>query len=284
MTGGSGFLGSSVVPCLAAAGHNVVALARTPRAAHLLDGLGAAPIMGDLDDASSIDAAFAASHADVLVNLASLGRGHGPTVVAAAEEATVARAVFVSTTSIFTMLPSPSKPTRLAAEAEVVGSSLSWTIVRPTMIYGKPGDRNMARLLRGLKRVPVVPVPGGGAGLHQPVHVDDLAGAIVACVDEPRSIGCTYELAGPDPLTLKAVIEQAAQAVGRRPRCVSVPLKASVRAARMYESLVKRPRLSAEQVARLGENKAFDISAARRDLSFMPREFSRGIREEAAML
>src|SRR5439155_25711459 len=122
--------------------------------------LGAAPVGGDLDDPDSVDAVFAASQAEALVNLASLGFGHAPTIVAAAEEAGLRRAVFVSTTAIFTTLEARSKAVRQAAEDTVTASSLHWTIVRPTMIYGGPDDRNMARLLQLLRRFPVVPLPG----------------------------------------------------------------------------------------------------------------------------
>lgn len=284
MTGGSGFLGSRVVPLLVGAGYEVSALARSAAAAATLDGLGATALAGDLDDPASVDAAFAASGAQALVNLASLGFGHAPTIVAAAEEAGLQRAVFVSTTAIFTTLDARSRAVRQAAEDVVRASALDWTILRPTMIYGAPGDRNMARLLRLLRKAPVVPLPGGGRGLQQPVHVDDLAQAVVAALTAAAAIGQGYELAGPEPLALRDVVRQSAAAVGRAPRVVSLPLAPAVAAVRLYERVSGRPRLRAEQIERLAEDKAFDIAAARRDLGFDPRPFAAGIREEAACL
>ena len=284
VTGGSGFLGGSVVPLLVAARHEVTALARTPAAAERVAALGATAIPGDLDDPASVDAAFAVSDAEALVNLASLGFGHAPTIVAAAEEAGLHRAVFVSTTSIFTGLQTATKPIRLAAEDAVMTSALDWTIIRPTMIYGMPADRNMARLLRALRRLPVLPLPGGGRGLQQPVHVDDLAGAIVAALDRPPTIGRAYDVAGPEPITLRTVIEEAGDAVDRHPRLVALPLRPIVAAMRVYEVVAPSPRLKSEQIARLAEDKAVDISPARADLGFDPRPFRAGISAEAALL
>jgi uncharacterized protein YbjT (DUF2867 family) len=284
VTGGSGFLGGSVIPQLLAAGHEPTALARTATAAERVAALGARPVLGDLDDPASVDAAFAESGAEALVNLASLGFGHAPTIVAAAEEAGLKRAVFVSTTSIFTRLPTASKPVRVAAEDAIRASLLDWTIVRPTMIYGRSGDRNMARLLRGLRRLPLLPLPGGGAGLQQPVHVDDLATAIVSTLERPGSVHQAYDVAGPDPMALREVIQQAAAAVGKRPRLVPVPLSPAVALVRLYERVASSPRLKSEQLARLAEDKAVDISAARADLDFAPRSFTDGIRAEAAQL
>ena len=284
VTGGSGFLGGHVVPLLVSRGEQVVALARSATAASQVAGLGADAVPGDLDDPFSIDRAFADSGADALVNLASLGFGHAPTIVAAAEDAGITRAVFVSTTAIFTNLNAGSRVTRQSAEDVITASALEWTVIRPTMIYGTPADRNMVRLLRLLRRTRWVPVPGGGHRLQQPVHVEDLARAVVAALDTSTAIGKAYDVAGPEPLTFRRVIEQAAEAVGCRARLVPVPLAPMAASVRLYERVVDRPRIKGEQLERLAEDKAFDISSARQDLAFEPRSFAEGIREEAAML
>jgi uncharacterized protein YbjT (DUF2867 family) len=283
VTGASGFLGAHVVAQLIARGHAVNALARSETAAARVAELGATPVPGDLDDAASLDEAFAASGAEALVNLASLGFGHAPNIVAAAEEAGLKRAVFVSTTAIFTTLNAGSKQVRLTAEDTIRTSALDWTIVRPTMIYGTAADRNMARLLQLVRRSPVVPLPGGGHRLQQPVHVNDLACAIVAAVESPLAVGQAYDLAGPEPLTLRQVLSEAATAVGRSPRMVAIPLAPAVAVVKLYERVAPRPRVTAEQLQRLGEDKTFDISAARRDLAFAPRSFATGIAEQARM-
>jgi len=262
----------------------VVALARSAAAAGRVVALGAEALEGDLDVPAPLAAAFAGVGADVLVNLASLGFGHGPAVIAAATDAGIVRAVFVSTTAIFTTLAAPSKAVRLAAESAVAASALGWTIIRPTMIYGTPGDRNMVRLLKLVQRTSVVVVPGDGRGLQQPVHVDDVALAISAAVERPATAGVAYDLAGPDALPLNAIIADAADTLGRRPRIVHVPLGPTTAMVRAYERVARHPRLRAEQLARLAEDKVFDIAPARRDLDFEPRSFTEGIRAEAEML
>ncbi len=284
VTGGSGFLGGHVLAVLVANGHDVSALARSREAAERVWSLGATAVPGDLDDPASLDLAFASSEADTLVNVASLGFGHAPAIVAAAEDAGLKRAVFVSTTGIFTTLNPASKAVRLAAEEAIRASGLDWTIVRPTMIYGTPADKNLARLLRLLRRSPILLLPGGGNRLQQPVHVDDVACAIVAAMETPLSMGIAYDVAGPQPLTLCQLVSEAGAAVRRSPRVVSLPLEPAIVAARLYERVARRPRLKAEQLRRLGEDKAFDIGPARQDLGFDPRPFAEGIAQAAAML
>lgn len=287
VTGGSGFLGQAVLSLAADRGLRVLALARSTTAAARVSARGAVPVRGDLDHRRSLGAAFAEAveqGADVLVNLASLGFGHAPAVVSAAEEAGLRRAVFVSTTAVTTRLPAASRRTRLEAEAVVQDSGLAWTVLRPTMIYGHPGDRNLSRLLTLLRRVPLLPVPGGGRGLQQPVHVDDLATAVLAAAEAPQAVGRRYDIAGPEPVTFRDLLREAGEAVGRRPLLVPTPLGPTAWLLTRYERLSASPRLRAEQVRRLAEDKAFDITPAVCDLGFAPRSFREGIRAEAREL
>lgn len=284
VTGGSGFLGRFVLPRLREQGHDVWALARSDAAARKVEALGATPVRGDLDDGvDHLTAAFRTGGGRALVNLASLGFGHAPTIVAAATTAGLRRAVFVSTTALFTELAAPSKALRTAAEADICASALDWTIVRPTMIYGTPEDRNMWRLLRLLRRLPVVPLPGGGSNLHQPVHVADLADAVVSALATEAAAGKAYDVAGPDALTFRQIVAGAAAAVGRSPKTLTVPAAPVIAALARLEATGRSLPVTAEQVARLVEDKAFDISLAMTDLGFSPRSFDDGIRAEARM-
>ena len=208
-----------------------------------------------------------------VVYCASMGFGHVPRLVQQLQDAGIGRAVFVSTTAIFTRLPAPSRTLRLEAEASVEHSALEWTILRPTMIYGSERDRNISRLLRLLKRWPLFPLCGNG--LWQPIYVEDLADAVVKSLDSPRTIGQTYNLAGACPLPFSDLIRTAANAVSRRVWLVPVPLSAAVLAARLTRIVTP------EQILRLAEDKAFDYADATRDFGFQPRSFSDGIRREA---
>ena len=318
--GGSGFLGGYVLRTAARDGHQVLALARSAAAAGTVTARGAQPAAGDLGDPARLDQAFAVAAAggcDVLVCLASLGYGHGPAIVAAAEEAGIKRAVFVSTTAVTTALHPPTKQVRLAAEDQIRRSGLDWTILRPTMIYGDAGDRNLSRLLRLLTRTPVLPVPGTGGCLHQPVHVADAAAAVLAAAQrlaapglvapgllasgllasgllapgllasgpaQGAGSGSLYNVAGPEPIPFGELLRTCARAVGSRTRLLPVPLAPLVPLARGYERLSRHPRLRAEQLLRLGEDKSFAIDDTIRDLGYAPRPFADGIAGEARLL
>src|SRR5436190_11775067 len=163
LVGATGFLGAAVAGRLAA--RRPIALVRPTSDRSFLP----PPVElreGDLADPLPLEGVNA------LVYCASMGFGHVPRLVRQLEERGVRRAVFISTTAIFTNLPSRSRALRLEAEAAVQAASLDWTILRPTMIYGSARDRNVCRLLRFLKHWPIFPLCANA--LWQPVHVDDL--------------------------------------------------------------------------------------------------------------
>jgi uncharacterized protein YbjT (DUF2867 family) len=211
-----------------------------------------------------------------VVYCASMGFGHIPSVVRQLESAGVHRAVFVSTTAIFTSLPSASRRLRLDAEAAVANSALEWTILRPTMIYGTSRDRNISRLLHFLRRWPVFPLCGNA--LWQPIYVADLADAVVAALDSSLAMGRSYNLAGACPLRFADLVRSAAASLSRRVLLVPVPVSAAVLAARLTRVVTP------EQIRRLAEDKAFDYSAATRDFGFRPRSFADGVRFEVRAL
>jgi nucleoside-diphosphate-sugar epimerase len=205
-----------------------------------------------------------------------MGFGHVPRLVDRLQAAGVQRGLFVSTTALFTSLPAASRAPRLEAETAVRASTLDWTIVRPTMIYGTSRDRNISRLLRFLARWPLFPVCGNA--WWQPIYVEDLADAVIAALETPTTVGRAYNLAGAYPIRFADLVRTAARSVFRRVILVRVPVVAAVLAARVTRVV------SAEQVRRLAEDKAFEYSAATRDFGFQPRSFAEGVRLEARSL
>jgi uncharacterized protein YbjT (DUF2867 family) len=268
IVGASGFLGGYVTHRLSE--RQPVALVReTSTRASLPQGIDVR--VGDLDAT-----ALPLENIETLMYCASMGFGQVPGLVRQLERDGVKRAVFISTTAIFTRLPSASRAVRLEAEAAVQASSIEWTILRPTMIYGSAGDRNISRLLRFLRRWPVFPWCGNA--LWQPIYVEDLADAVVAALDSPSSVCRAYNLCGAEPLTFAELVKTAGRAVGRRVVLVPMPLEAAVVAARLIRVV------SPEQIRRLAEDKAFAYAEAIRDFGFSPRSFEAGVRQEARSL
>ena len=278
VTGATGFTGSYVVPLLLRQGAHVRCLVRASSDTSRLPISQVELVVGDLSEQNSIERALQGT--DALVNIASLGFGHAPNIVNAAVAARVQRAVFISTTAVFTTLNAPSKSVRLAAEETVRASGLSYTILRPTMIYGSSRDRNMCRLIRYLRRWPLIPVFGRGEHLQQPVYVEDLAAAVVQSLQSEQAVGRSYNVSGQAPLTYNQIIDTVSDALGRKARKVHLPVSPLVTALGALERFSLRLPIKAEQVLRLNEDKAFDSLEAIEDFGYRPRSFAEGIRLE----
>jgi nucleoside-diphosphate-sugar epimerase len=278
LTGATGFTGSHVLELLLAGGYRPRCLVRPSSSIDHLREAGVETVGGDLGDEDSLAAAM--KGVDTLLNTASLGFGHAAGLVSAAERAGVRRAVFISTTAIFTSLNARSRSVRVAAEESVRQSTLQQTILRPTMIYGTARDRNMARLIRFLKRSPVIPVVGSGRSLQQPVHVQDVASAMVAAMETDAAIGHAYNLSGAVPLTFVQVISTITKLLGRKVVRVHLPVRPVLFALRVAERARLPLPVKEEQILRLNEDKAFDYDAAARDFGYAPIPFAEGVRRQ----
>jgi nucleoside-diphosphate-sugar epimerase len=282
VTGGTGFTGSRVVPLLLKHGYQVRCLYRPDSDRSHLPEPGIKWVAGDLSDTQVL--AFSMKGTEALVNIASLGFGHAGSIIRAAQEAGIQRAIFISTTAIYTQLNAKSKNTRLAAEQAIQASGLDYTILRPTMIYGSPRDRNMWRLIQFLRLSPLVPIFGDGNHLQQPIHVDDVARAVTSCLSSDRTIGKNYNIAGRHPITYDNVVDTVARQLNKSVRKMHLPSQPAVFFLKLLEHLHIPFPVKAEQILRLNENKNFGYEEAKIDFGFAPMSFEDGIRLELKSL
>ena len=278
VTGGTGFTGSQVVPILLKNGYEVRCLYRPQSDRLVLPQPEIEWAIGDISDPQALSTSMQGT--DALVNIASLGFGHADSILRGAKNAGIQRGIFVSTTAIFTQLNAKSKKVRLAAERAIETSGLKYTILRPTMIYGSPGDRNMWRLVRFMRYSPIIPIFGDGNYLQQPIYVGDVAQTIVNCLCNDQTIGKSYNIAGKVPLTYNQVIDTIAGQMNKRVWKIHIPSSPVVSVLKFFEQIRIPFPIKAEQVLRLNENKDFSYAEAERDFGFNPLSFEEGIKSE----
>jgi len=275
--GATGFTGKRVLPLLKANGP-IRVFARCNSDTSLAVSLGMEVAVGDYADVDSLTKALQGCSG--FINCGSLGFGHAQNLVDACRKANVQRALFLSTTAIFTNLAAPSKKIRIEAEKIIQTSGLDWTILRPTMIFGDVDDRNMIRLLKFLKRSPFVLIPGSGNSLQRPIYVEDLAHAIVAAFFNSKTIRKSYNLSGAKPLSFNEVIESACESLHVKRIKIHLPVAPLRLVAKILEKLSKKPWIKEEQILRLLEDKAFDHDKAKADFSFNPLDYKSAIQKE----
>ena len=280
VTGATGFLGEYVVRNLIDAGMGVRALVRKTSDVSFIGTSDVEICYGDLDKISSIELAL--EGVDILINLASLGYEYVSNIVEAAVNQGVERAVFVSTTSIFSKLDTTTKFRRIQSELIIAESGLLYTIIRPTMIYGSPRDRNIWRLIEFMKKWSFVPVIGGGTALQQPVYVNDVAKCILRTMVCDDSIRQSYNIAGLHSLSYLEIINLIMTRMDVNVRKIYCP----VIFARIITELFGKIGLgiTSEQILRFSEDKVVDNSLAIQHLGYSPLDFAQGLEFELQWL
>ena len=294
VTGGTGFVGRAVLSRLREAGHAVRLLVRHPQAARAEDlatRYGAELAAGDVLEAATIRQAMQEMEAVIhLVGIISeIGRntfeqahtGATRNVVSAAVEAGVGRYVHMSALGTRPDARSRYHQTKWAAEEAVRQSSLAWTIFRPSLIYG--AEDHFVQLFARLARwSPALPVMGTGRARLQPVEVEVVAAAFVGALTEPRAIGGTYDLGGPDRLTFSEILAVITAATGRRRWQVRIPLPlARLQAALLefaFPRLLRRAApLNRDQLLMLEEDNVGDAQPANTLFNLHPQTFREGV-------
>jgi len=283
IAGGTGFLGRHVAEALRAAGHSVVLLARGTRQATPDAGVEVVKA----DAASGPLPPEALRGADAVINLIGIkSEDAGQTferthveatrhLLDAAAEAGARRFVQVS---VVCSRPDPSSAyhdTKWRAEGLVRASGLDATVLKPGVIYG-PGYDMVTHLVKMIRFVPVFPVVGRGDSLLQPVHADDVAAAVVGALNNPGAVGKSYDVVGPERMTLRAVVETVARGVGLPLWVVGTPLWFQRAAVGAMSALFRNPLSTPAQLRMLIDGLYGDPNPARADLGVEPRPFTAG--------
>lgn len=150
---------------------------------------------------------------------------------------------------------------------------LSTTILRPTMIYGGPGDANVERIAHLVRRFRVFPLFAGTTGRRQPVHAADLGAAAVDALLGDRTRERVYTVAGGEAVTVRELVSRVAETNGARVRFVVLPPRPVEWTARQLTRLPRVRSIPAGAFARLSEDLVFDNSAATEDFGYLPRRF-----------
>ncbi len=237
VAGGTGFIGSYLCRALVDGDHEVTALSRsggdTPE--------GVESAAGDVTDQSSI--ASAIDGHDAVVNLVALSPLFEPkggnimhdrihrkgteNLVDVAESSGVER--FVQLSALGADPDGDTAYIRAKGQAEEIvrESDLDWTIFRPSVVFGEGGEfvpftKRLKKMFAPL--VPLYPLPGGGKTRFQPIHVEDLVPMVIAALEEDEHVGETYEIGGPETLTLRRVTDLVYEAEDRGITILPLPM------------------------------------------------------------
>jgi uncharacterized protein YbjT (DUF2867 family) len=242
VTGATGFVGRHAIPALLQGGHRVVGLVRSPIGGDaVLERIGAArrdaieTRIGDVTRPETLAPALAG--VDAVLHLAAIPRDFRGgadlrlvntegtrAVVAAMRAADVRRLVHMGAMGVEDDPDLHYASSKAKAEALVAASGLDWTILKPSLQFGR-GD-GFFNIIADLVRLSpgVVPVPGRGDSRFQPIHVEDVARVAAAAFTDPSTIGARLELGGPRYWTYREITQEVLQALDKRRAILPMPV------------------------------------------------------------
>lgn len=233
--GGSGFIGRYVAKKLAKQGWRVRCAVRRPNEAQFLKPYGdvgqVEPIQANIRDEASTLRAIRGS--DAVINLVAIlfptGKQTFDAVqlegaerisrLCAAEG--IDRLVHISAIGADADSEIPYSRTKGLAEQAVLGHVPTATILRPSLVFG-PEDQFFNRFAGMARMLPIMPLIGGDTKF-QPVYVGDVAEAAVRALGDASARGQTFELGGPEVVTMRNVYEIIFEETRRKRFMISIP-------------------------------------------------------------
>jgi nucleoside-diphosphate-sugar epimerase len=186
-------------------------------------------------------------------------------VLAAARAAGARRIVFTSTISAMRERLGPYGRSKRLAEERVRAAGIPFVILRPSLVYGGGETGLVSTLARHLRALPVMPVIGDGRIALDPVHLDDLCDVIAACLARDDVLGRTYDVLGPDRVTLDDFLRRLGGVLGVRRPLLHLPARPSLLLARLLAGVMANPPITVDNVLGLTSPARVDRQATLRD-------------------
>jgi NADH dehydrogenase len=204
----------------------------------------------------------------------SINIGGTQNVVEAAHEAGVRRIVITSLIGADPHSAYPYLRSKGKAEETIRSSGLDYTILQVSAVYGE-GDQWTMKMAMGLHALPVIfPIPGDGRARMQPLYVDDMAECLLRSLDDPRTIGKTMLVGGPQFLSLDDVVTEVMQVTGVRRRRYHLRMPTARSLSRLSMRLLGRAPFSEAMLDLLMVNRTTTLDSVSYQFGFQPARMS----------
>src|SRR3989449_5138460 len=288
ITGATGYIGRHLVARLVAQGERPRCLVRDiSRAKRILPADKVELVEGATTSPASLDAAV--QGVDTIVHAAfltadrkqSAGNEYEKTnvqgttnLVKAAKKSGVKRIIEISGLGTRPDKPGSYMQGRYLAEKMLKESSLDWTIIQPSVLFGKnaPFIKGLSDLIR---TAPVVPLIGGGKVLFQPIYVEDVVTVIIKTLEDPvRTTNKTYTIGGPAYYSFTQVIDALLHTMHKTRIKAPAPTPLVGVGAAVMEAVLPKPPLTRAAMILFSFNNTTDLNSVERDFGFKPMSFT----------
>ncbi len=288
ITGATGYIGSELVKRLVEQGIRPRCLVRDiQKAKSILPANNVELVQGDTTQPATLTAAVQDIETIIHAAFVTADRkapsenfyeatnvGGTKSLILAAQKAGVQRIIEISGLGTKPDKPGSYMQGRYLAEKMLVDSGLNWTIIRPSVLFGKnaPFIKGLSDLIR---TAPVVPLIGGGKTMFQPIHVDDVVTVIIKTLEDPqRTNGHIYTIGGPEYYSFSQVFDVLLHAMHTNRPKVYAPTPLVGIGAALMEAILPKPPLTKAAMTLFSFDNTTDLHSVERDFGFTPISFA----------
>jgi nucleoside-diphosphate-sugar epimerase len=293
LAGGAGMVGQNLTPLLQARGDRVVVLDKNRPNLALLARLnpGVETHLADLAEPGPWMDLFggAAAVVDLKAQIAAPGpelfernnvraQRH---ILEACRRASIRHLIHLSSSVVISVARDAYSETKRQAERLVRESGVLFTTLRPPLMFGCFDVKHLGYISRLLERTPLLPIPGSGRYLRQPLYVMDLCRIILVCLGRPPS-NAAHDVIGHERLDFIDLIRMIARARRLHRVILPTPLPLFALLLRTYGLLTRRPAFVQEQLEALVAGDDFPVSPWVEEFGVRYTPFSEGLEETLA--
>lgn len=294
ITGATGYIGRHLVQRLVSEGERPRCLVRDPkRAATILPAAKVGLVHGDTTQPALLEAAV--QGIDTIVHTAFITADrkaqsshfyeetnvHGTSnLIAAAKTAGVKRIIELSGLGTKPDKPGSYMEGRYLAEQMLIDSGLAWTIIRPSVLFGKDASfiKGLTDLLRS---APIAPLIGGGKTMFQPIYVEDVVTVILKVLAEPaRTHNKIYTIGGPAYYSFSQIYDLLLKTMGKTRPKIYAPTPLVGIGAAVMEAILPKPPLTKAAMTLFSFDNTTDLTSVERDFGFTPQSFKQYLQEQ----
>lgn len=287
VTGAAGFVGRNLLPYLIENGFGVLAIVKNEQEKCVIEKLPIKIIVADLSKSGKWQEHL---EADVIVHLASEISSKNKddfyknnvvatkNLIKAAKKSKVKNIIHFSSAAVTSIRQDPYSKTKKEQEDIVTCSKIPFLILRPSMMYGPTDDKNIGWLIKTLKKLPIIPLPGGGYFGRQPIYISDICQIILKMING-STINKIYEIHGYEYVSMREMVKVIKAQFNIKNPVIIIPvvfLKLFI----IVNQLVSRnPKFTIDQIESLISGEKFKGDDWAKIFDIMPTKFSDGIKK-----
>ncbi len=287
VTGAAGFVGRNLLPLLIKNGFDVIGVVKNEAEKFKIEKLPIKILVADLSKRGQWQHSI---KAEVIVHLASAISSKNPdsfyqnnviatqNLIEAAKKNKIKKIIHFSSAAVTSIRQDPYSKTKKEQEDIIKNSKIPYLILRPSMIYGPTDDKNVGWLIKTIKKLPLIPLPGGGSFGRQPVFVDDICQIVIKMISS-KNFNKVYEIHGYEYVSMKEMVNVIKDNFNIKNPVVVMPIPLLKAFIFINQIISPNPKFTSDQIASLISGEKFKGDDWGKIFDIIPTKFKDGVKK-----